>query len=182
MAQLIHDVAPGAAISFYSAFDGYGDFADGIIALADAGATVIVDDIIYFAEPMFMDGLIAQAVDAVNARGIPYFSSAGNGAYDSYESEFRSSGGPTSPFGQEQHDFDAGASVDGLQSITFPPGQTILAFQWDEPFFTDTQGPCEFCKRSRSSDRRAGMPVFRSTSMVVGGDVFQISASIHWTR
>ena len=179
MAQLIHDVAPGAAISFYSAFDGYGDFADGIIALADAGATVIVDDIIYFAEPMFMDGLIAQAVDAVNARGIPYFSSAGNGAYDSYESEFRSSGGPTSPFGQEQHDFDAGASVDGLQSITFPPGQTILAFQWDEPFFTDTQGLA-----SSASDLdvliydETGRPClvvpFNVANGCVGGDVFQI--------
>jgi subtilisin family serine protease len=140
MAQLIHDVAPGAGMSFHSAFNGYSSFAQGIIDLADAGATVIVDDVIYFAEPMFMDGLIAQAADEVNSRGIPYFSSAGNGGYDSYEDAFRSSGGPTSPFGAIQHDFDPGADVDGLQSITFPPGQTVIALQWDEPFFTDTNG------------------------------------------
>jgi hypothetical protein len=140
MAQLIHDVAPGAGISFYSAFNGYADFADGIIALADDGATVIVDDIIYFAEPMFMDGLIAQATDEVNARGIPYFSSAGNRAYDSYENGFRPSG-VFGLFGGERHDFDPGAGVDTLQSITVPPGSlTVLSFQWDEPFFTDTGG------------------------------------------
>lgn len=179
MAQLIHDVAPGAGISFYSAFDGYADFANGIIALADDGATVIVDDIIYFAEPMFMDGLIAQATDAVNARGIPYFSSAGNGAYDSYESEFRSSGDPTSPFLQVQHDFDPDAGIDGFQSITFPPGQTVLAFQWDEPFFTDTNGLA-----SSASDLDVfvydgtGRPClvfpFNVANGCVGGDVIQI--------
>ena len=30
MAQLIHDVAPGSAIAFHTAFDGEIDFAEGI--------------------------------------------------------------------------------------------------------------------------------------------------------
>jgi subtilisin family serine protease len=139
MAQLIHDVAPGAGISFHSAFNGYASFAQGIIDLADAGATVIVDDVFYFAEPMFMDGLIAQAVDEVNERGIPYFSSAGNSAYESYESEFRNSG-LISPFGGLLHDFDPSEGIDPTQKITVPPGITQIVFQWDEPFFTDTLG------------------------------------------
>jgi len=134
MAQLIHDVAPGAGILFRSAFKGYADFADGIIELADAGATVIVDDIIYFAEPMFMDGLIAQATDAVNARGIPYFSSAGNRGYDSYQDRYRE-------FAGFLQDFDPGPGVDFTQSVTLAPGAfVVFSFQWDEPFFTDTNG------------------------------------------
>lgn len=39
---------------------------------------MIVDDITYFAEPMYQDGVIANAVNTVNARGVSYFSSAGN--------------------------------------------------------------------------------------------------------
>ena len=50
---------------------------------------MIVDDVSYFAEPFFMDGMIAQAVDIVAARGVAYFSSAGNQARHSYENEFR---------------------------------------------------------------------------------------------
>ena len=45
MAQLIHDLIPGADISFYTAFEGNVDFANGIQALADDGCDVIVDDI-----------------------------------------------------------------------------------------------------------------------------------------
>ena len=89
MSQLVHDVAPGAGIAFHTAFNSEFDFAEGIIELADAGADVIVDDVRYFAEPFFMDGMIAQAVDIVSARGVPYYSSAGNQARNSYENEFR---------------------------------------------------------------------------------------------
>jgi hypothetical protein len=60
MMQLIHDVAPGSPLAFYTAFESQEDFADGIRALADAGSQVIVDDVIYFAEPMFEDGIIAR--------------------------------------------------------------------------------------------------------------------------
>jgi hypothetical protein len=77
--QIVHDVAPGASLSFASAFNGQAAFASNILALAAAGAKVIVDDVIYFAEPMFQDGIIAQAVDSVVATGTAYFSAAGNG-------------------------------------------------------------------------------------------------------
>lgn len=64
MMQLIHDLAPGSSQAFHSAFNGgQAGFAQGIIDLANAGADVIVDDVIYFAEPMFQDGVVAQAVD-----------------------------------------------------------------------------------------------------------------------
>jgi len=42
---------------------------------------VIVDDIIYFAEPVFEDGIIAQAATLVVEAGAFYFSSAGNSGF-----------------------------------------------------------------------------------------------------
>ncbi|HHQ13984.1 MAG TPA: hypothetical protein ENK16_03055, partial [Chromatiales bacterium] len=89
MMQIVHDLAPGADQAFHTAFGGTADFANGITELATvAGANVIVDDVIYFAEPMFQDGPIAQAVDSVKQMGVAYFSSAGNSARQSYESPY----------------------------------------------------------------------------------------------
>lgn len=78
MAQIVHDLAPGASIAFANAFAGELSFAANIGALADAGAKVIADDVVYFGEPFFQDGPVAVAVaDAVDA-GVSYFSAAGN--------------------------------------------------------------------------------------------------------
>src|SRR5688572_10565642 len=133
MLQLIHDVAPASPKQFYTAFVSQEDFAAGIRALADAGSEVIVDDVIYFAEPMFEDGIIAQAVDDVHDAGVAYFSSAGNDARLSYESRFR----PVVVEGFElpQHDFATRRrNVDTLQTATASAGSvTLLSFQWDQP-------------------------------------------------
>jgi subtilisin family serine protease len=132
MMQLIHDVAPGSPLAFYTAFESQEDFAAGIRALAAAGSQVIVDDIVYFAEPMFEDGIIAQAVDDVYSDGVAYFSSAGNDARQSYESRFRLSNelGISGP----RHDFAQGRNVDGLQTTTASSGSvTLMSVQWDQP-------------------------------------------------
>jgi hypothetical protein len=153
MVQLVHDVAPGASQKFHSAFNGSVDFADGILELQEAGADVIVDDVIYFAENMFSDGIIAQAADQAVARGAAYFSSAGNQARLSYESEYRevlvpingggNNNGNGAPFVLPAQDFDPGAGVDTLQKIHVTPdasGQALIVFslQWDQPFRTST--------------------------------------------
>jgi subtilisin family serine protease len=138
--QLIHDVAPAARQAFHTAFGGQTVFAQGIENLAtQASADVIVDDIIYLAEPMFQDGIIAQAVDRVKKMGVAYFSSAGNAARHSYEGRFRSSG--KCPVGSPQfcdaHDFDPDVGVDIFQRITVPEGrEMILSLQWDQSFFS----------------------------------------------
>src|SRR5580698_3825035 len=67
--QIVHDVAPGAGLAFYTAENGEADFANGIgqlaasVASGGAGAKVIVDDVGYFDEPFFQDGLEAQAIN-----------------------------------------------------------------------------------------------------------------------
>jgi hypothetical protein len=78
MGQIVHDLAPGADLRFATADNGENDFANQIRQLAASGAKSIVDDITYFDEPMYQDGVIGKAVEDVTAQGVSYFSSAGN--------------------------------------------------------------------------------------------------------
>ena len=143
MIEIIHDVAPGARHSFHTAHYGQANFAQGILALAGVGANVINDDITYLFEPFYQDGIIAQAIDLVKARGVTYFSAAGNDARQAYEAPFRPSGsffdigkGPS-----EAHDFDPGPGVDTCQQYTLPQGERVtFVYQWDQPFFS-VSGP-----------------------------------------
>ncbi len=152
MLQIVHDVAPGAALAFHTAFTGQAAFAQGILDLQAAGSTVIADDVFYFAEPFFSDGIIAQAADTVASTGTPYFALANNHGRNSYESAYRPStnylpgtfasvpGAPVFDGGDAQ-DFDPGAGVDDFQSFTLNNNQRILlSFQWDNPFISHTGG------------------------------------------
>src|ERR1044071_2485908 len=123
MLQIVHDVAPGANLSFASALNGMASFANNIQALAAAGAKVIADDVLYLAEPMFQDGIVAQAVNQVVGGGVAVFSAAGNQARRSYQSVFRPGTGfglgaiPSAPgapffFGGTAHNFDASGGID----------------------------------------------------------------------
>ncbi|MGD9723302.1 MAG: Calx-beta domain-containing protein [Pirellulales bacterium] len=135
MGQLVHDVAPGAAIQFATAFRSNVSFANNIRLLANSGSDVIVDDIGYLTEPFFQDGVIAQAVDDVHAAGIPYFSAAGNSGDESYESAFVNSGQSGGLFGSPFHDFDPGPGVSTLQQFNLSLGGfTRISFQWDQPY------------------------------------------------
>ncbi|MCP3976898.1 MAG: S8 family serine peptidase [bacterium] len=133
MAELIHDVAPGSALTFQTGSGGEAAFAQGIRALADCGADVIVDDLIYFAEPMFQDGPVAQAAQDVAADGIPYFSSAGNqGTFGVNDTFVDIDPGTMGAFGPDFHDFGGG---DTFGRITLDDGEGIrLILQWADPF------------------------------------------------
>ena len=104
MCQIVHDVAPGAAIAFATAEGGESTFAANIIALGTPtgtlitgttppdvghGCNIVCDDVSYLAEPMFSDGPIAQAIDTVaETYGVSYFSSAGNDGNSGYAATF----------------------------------------------------------------------------------------------
>jgi Subtilase family len=150
--QIVHDVAPGAGLAFYTAENSEADFANGITQLAasaasgGAGAKVIIDDVGYFDEPFFQDGLIAQAVNAVFAQGVAYFSSAGNNgtlAYDNNSPNFSflSSSSPNS--GEHLLNFAPSGSPTATTTmlpVTIPPmvpGEFIaIVVEWDQPYVT----------------------------------------------
>ena len=152
MAEIIHDVAPGASLSFATAFNGIASFASNILALRANGARVIVDDIFYFEESMFQDGILAQAVDTVVSQGAAYFSAAGNDARQSYESAFRAGptldqgsipSTPSAPhfFGGVAHNFAPSGPADVMQRVTIPSGSTLtIVLQWDSPFVSVSGG------------------------------------------
>ena len=78
MLQIVHDLAPGAQLYFATAAPTEAAFAANILALQAAGCQIICDDIFYVTEPVFQDGIIAQAVNTVTAAGVLYFATAGN--------------------------------------------------------------------------------------------------------
>jgi hypothetical protein len=152
MLQIVHDTAPGANLAFATGGASQTQFRDNIIALANSAASVIVDDFQFLNEPMFMDGIVAKAVDQVAANGVAYYSAAGNNGRSSYEQAYRDSGIDLAGTNPDQvpiglsptfiaHDFDPGPGVDLFQTITLPAGRTDFSFQWDDSFFSVNGGP-----------------------------------------
>jgi subtilisin family serine protease len=143
MMQIVHDVAPGAALAFHTGANSQADFAAGISALAAAGAAVIADDIGYYDEPFFQDGIIAQAIDAAAAKGVAYFSAAGNDAQLSYENNAPSFA--TAGSGQNAGELLLTFGMNGSTAVTalpvtipplFPGEFVGLIVEWDDPYFT----------------------------------------------
>ncbi|MDK2971824.1 MAG: hypothetical protein PWP23_1579 [Candidatus Sumerlaeota bacterium] len=147
MAELVHDVAPGADLSWASAFSGYTQFATNILALAtDTGyeCDIIVDDVGYFVSPMYQDGPIAQAYqDAFDLYGVACFSSAGNNASNAHEGVYTdinpgSDETLTLPGGDDLHDFGGG---DTHLQISLANNATVtVTLHWDEPYSGSSLG------------------------------------------
>ena len=148
MLQIVHDVAPGASLSFYTAENSEADFANGIGALQKAGAKIIVDDVGYFDEPFFQDGQVAQAIDAVAALGVAYFSAAGNDASDAYDNtapSFATLSNTAPTTGEYLLNFDnSGATTATSLSVDIPSLQqgepVAVVLQWDQPYVTGAAG------------------------------------------
>jgi Subtilase family/Bacterial TSP3 repeat len=175
MMQIVHDIAPGSTLAFHSAFNGVADFASGIIELANAGAKVINDDVIYFAEPMFQDGPIAQAVDTVKAMGVAYFSAAGNEARQSYEDTFLESGVAGYFSGSTRHDFNAGSGVDTLQQITINGNTTAyFVFQWQDRYASVSGSPGAATDLDIIVYRSNGQYISGGIDNNIGGDPIEI--------
>jgi hypothetical protein len=127
MAEIIYDEAPGITdMAFSTGTLSAAGKATSINNLVAGGAKVIADDIFYLDEPMFQDGVVAQAVDAAKAAGVSYFASAGNRARQSWEGTYT---------GTSDNDFDPAAAVDQVQTLgTFNGASPYVALQWAEPW------------------------------------------------
>lgn len=151
MAQIVHDLAPGASLAFATAFISLTGFAENVEKLRDAGAEVIVDDVAYFGEPFFQEGPVGVAVSDVTASGVSYFTSAGNNNLISGGENIASWEAPqfrlatTCPatlsdvleYVTECADFDPNpGESDPTFRITVSKGADLLLdLQWAEPWF-----------------------------------------------
>lgn len=140
MLELIHDLAPGAELFFATANPSQAQFAANILALRAAGCDIIVDDVVYVAEPVFQAGVIEQAVDTVVADGALYFSAAGNsgnapdGTSGTWTGPFVSAGAATGVLSGAglMLDWDQGGGVDPTISVASATGPVTLA--WSDPW------------------------------------------------
>lgn len=137
MLELIHDLAPDAPLGFATGFNGMEGMASNIVALADAGCRVIVDDIFYPLEAPFQDDVIAQAVNTVTARGVVYLSSAANtgslaaGTSGTWEGDFLA--GPFNQGTGTFHDFLPGDPDRLFNRLTPDAAGRGLVLSWPDP-------------------------------------------------
>jgi len=145
MMEIIQDVAPGAQLYFATADFSTASFANNITLLAQAGCSIIVDDTVYVSEPVFQDGVIAQAINTFVASGGLYLSGAGNnGNYrnstsSTWQGDFYSLGGVTGPI-------STSGETGSLHGFPLPPmfflrqsydvlqvASQIITLQWADP-------------------------------------------------
>jgi hypothetical protein len=175
MLQIAHDVAPAATLCFATAQVGEVQFAQNIRRLADpqgpCGADVIVDDIVYFDEPMFSDGIVSDAVDDVARQGVHYVTSAGNqGGNQSWDAPLRLVDADGALEGTNLDlravdkalydggfvDLRQGGGVDVAQTLALGPQGGLIDLQWDDP--VDLDGPT------------LGRPWFSASGTITGAE------------
>ena len=138
--EIIYDLAPGATAFFATTGESEAAMATNIQALRNAGCDILVDDVGFTAEPVFQDGIIAQAIESVAADGALYFSAAGNGGNEddgtsgTWEGDFVASSSTIelSNATEVLHDF-GGAVADPITAES-PQSPEIISLQWSDAF------------------------------------------------
>jgi uncharacterized repeat protein (TIGR01451 family) len=148
MLEIVHDMAPGAALDFHAA--GIGDVATPLTfvlaldALHKAGANVIVHDVGFLGEPVFQAGIVAQVIDGLTAAGVSVHSAAGN-AGDTHTARVTATGsgsGPDASAGPypscgvtpPTNAVAIGPNAKTSFDVTlFPGAESTFALQWSEP-------------------------------------------------
>ncbi|HYJ03957.1 MAG TPA: S8 family serine peptidase [Chthoniobacterales bacterium] len=158
MAEIVHDIAPAAKLSFSAAGQTQVAMAASIRNLRTHPQTlcdVIVDDIGFAEEPFFSDGIIAQAVDDVATsnslpgKKVAYFSAAGNSgnrgysadaniisvaASGPYRGNLRFTNVPAALYAGGFHNLNANGTPALAMTVTTGTEDALLVLQWDDPF------------------------------------------------
>jgi hypothetical protein len=161
MSQVVHAIAPGASLIFRTGALSEADFASAIEALAATpyNAQIIEDDLGYFDEPFFQDGILAQAIDTVEGQGVAYFSAAGNDqdtpSYMNTSPSFKTLSTAAPNSGEYLLNFDAsGATTVTSLPVTIPPlspGDFVaVVVEWDQPYLTGCTGSAAQCTGATS--------------------------------
>ena len=127
--EIVHDLAPNAELAFSGPHTSL-EMARSILWLANEafdgeGADIIVDDLSFYFEPYFEDGLIARAAADAVAGGAVFVSSAGNNTDRHYSGQYVDGGGGF-------HDFDDDPNKTDI-SLRIEPNSRIV-LQWNDQF------------------------------------------------
>ena len=157
MAEIVHDIAPGAKIAFAACGPTQTSMAAAIRSLrtsSQAQSDIIVDDIGFADEPFFSDGILSQAIDDVvtsnslAGKKVAFFSASGNSDNHSYTADANIISTPTGSGNIKLSQVPTSLRAGGFQNLNPGGAATIvmtvttdtdpgeLVFQWDDPFNT----------------------------------------------
>lgn len=155
MLEIVHRIAPGAALGFASGDGGDTAMAKNMKALATTHAcNIIVDDLSYVDEPPFQDGSIARAMSDASRDGVLMVSSAGNngnlghGTTGTWEGDFVPGSGPVVTIGSRQYElmsFVPGGQVywNSFSDLDESEGPANTYLYWNDPVCQDPDVPCD---------------------------------------
>ena len=99
------------------------------------GRKVICDDVTYFDEPFFQNGIVAQAIQTVEAEGVTFVTSAGNDASNAYQAAWTPGTGSL-PDGFTFNDAEMfGSSIFQTINVTASKADPVpLLLEWNLPY------------------------------------------------
>jgi len=147
MLEIIHDMAPGAALLFCPTGAGTTSHIAAQNALVAAGADVITEDWSFDAEPAFQQGAVAANGDAIAAAGVSMHSSAGNRGdeHTARVAAVGTGGGPDGSVGPFDMATNCGSGPAPFNVVAIAPGGDTtfdmsvgpfgsrFTLQWSEP-------------------------------------------------
>ncbi len=209
MLQIVYKMAPYAKLGFATADDGEVAFANYIRGLAGisgytiAGQTfaadTICDDVGYFDEPFFQDGIIGNGIDDAAAVGVSYFSSAANDiGTNGYDSDTRwvangtgltaaagntalagtninLTGVPANLYAGGFHNFNPNG-LDVAQTVNIAANNTVTTtMQWNDVYDQNTSVNVTSTLLQTSGTYTTADLTFTATGTVTAGTNYQVS-------